>query len=160
MVGPFYISKRYKFECAHRLRGLRESHPCQQIHGHSYKVEVTIYSDTLDDRGFIIDFGDLSLFQKWIDLHLDHSLVLTEEDYYFFNTNYIGFLDNQKYFVMPNIYKNTSAESFANYFCIELLRMIDDEMKDARDHINGVEVKVWETENNMAGYRIFKEKSI
>ncbi|RTZ73194.1 MAG: 6-carboxy-5,6,7,8-tetrahydropterin synthase, partial [Candidatus Neomarinimicrobiota bacterium] len=30
--------------------------PCLNIHGHSYKVEVTVGSDTLNEQEMVIDF--------------------------------------------------------------------------------------------------------
>lgn len=60
----FKIHKVCRFESAHRLPG----HPvCGKLHGHSYKVEVTVESTELDEHGFIIDFGLISSICKVYD---------------------------------------------------------------------------------------------
>ncbi len=58
------------FSAAHRLRGYRGK--CESIHGHNWKVEVTILSDSLDKTGMVFDFKKArSLLQKILVL-LDH----------------------------------------------------------------------------------------
>ena len=50
------VSRTFSFEAAHQL----EWHPgaCKNLHGHSYRVEVTVVGP-LDDNGIVIDFSDL-----------------------------------------------------------------------------------------------------
>jgi len=63
----YVIEKIIKFESAHRLPG----HPkCGNLHGHSYKVEVVVESEQLNEQGFVIDFGVLS---KIVKGSYDHS---------------------------------------------------------------------------------------
>lgn len=68
----YRIHKVCSFEAAHRLPG----HPkCGKLHGHSYKVEVTLEATRLDGRGFIVDFGEISKLIK----QYDHSGVVIEQ---------------------------------------------------------------------------------
>lgn len=143
----YQISKKFKFECAHKLNNLREGHPCSCIHGHSYKVEVVLKADKLNDHGFVIDFGDLKLFQKFLDENFDHALVVTSYDY----NERDDRLSNQKYFVMPIEYNNTSAENFAHFFCNKIIQIFEHDL-DFSQNVVSVKVKVWETENNYASY--------
>jgi 6-pyruvoyltetrahydropterin/6-carboxytetrahydropterin synthase len=54
-------------DCAHFLPG----HPkCGPMHGHTYKVEVTVQGQPKD--GMIIDFGDLKLIVRDALAHYDH----------------------------------------------------------------------------------------
>jgi 6-pyruvoyltetrahydropterin/6-carboxytetrahydropterin synthase len=54
-------------DCAHFLPG----HPkCGQLHGHTYKVEVTIEGD--HSKGMVIDFADLKSQIRGILAEFDH----------------------------------------------------------------------------------------
>lgn len=59
------IAKRFRFEAAHSLPSLPVTHPCSRVHGHSYTVEVQFQSDTLDEHGFVRDYGDLTDLESW-----------------------------------------------------------------------------------------------
>ena len=68
------ITKKFEFEAAHKL----PDHPgkCKNLHGHSYKLEVTVSSDQLNDQGMVMDFGDLKVIvNEHIINILDHSLL-------------------------------------------------------------------------------------
>ena len=52
------IGRTYHFESAHRLPLLPETHKCHHLHGHNYKIIVTVKSE-LDERGFVVDFAEL-----------------------------------------------------------------------------------------------------
>ena len=74
------VSKEFHFEMAHALwnyDGL-----CRHIHGHSYKLIITIIGEPIEDSndqklGMVLDFGDLKVVVKEpvVD-YFDHSLVI------------------------------------------------------------------------------------
>lgn len=66
------LVKEYRFEAAHRLPNVPEGHKCQRLHGHSFKVELSIDGPVDDKTGWFIDFGDLD--EIWQPLYdtLDH----------------------------------------------------------------------------------------
>lgn len=68
----YTISKLYAFEASHRLVGMPENHPCARLHGHSYRVEIMLQSEKLDNTGFVVDYGDLAPFSRYISENLDH----------------------------------------------------------------------------------------
>jgi 6-pyruvoyltetrahydropterin/6-carboxytetrahydropterin synthase len=68
----YTISKEFAFEASHRLLDMPEGHKCGRMHGHSYRVVVVLQSPTLDERGFVVDYGDLDVLKKMIDARLDH----------------------------------------------------------------------------------------
>jgi 6-pyruvoyltetrahydropterin/6-carboxytetrahydropterin synthase len=68
----YQISKQFHFSASHILHALPEGHPCSRLHGHNYIVELVLESDTLDERGFVVDYGDLSPFGHMLDEELDH----------------------------------------------------------------------------------------
>ena len=67
----YTVSKRFSFEAAHSLPHLPAGHKCRNLHGHSYVVEV-FCSGPLDERGFVVDFAEISAAMKPIIGRLDH----------------------------------------------------------------------------------------
>lgn len=74
------ITKQFSFEMAHALRNYDGL--CRNIHGHSYKMDITLAGKPLQDEsspknGMVMDFGDLKrLVNEEIISLLDHALVL------------------------------------------------------------------------------------
>jgi 6-pyruvoyltetrahydropterin/6-carboxytetrahydropterin synthase len=77
------LTKEFRFEAAHALRGY--DGPCRSIHGHSYKLTVTVSGTPLQDKespklGMVMDFGDLNeIIKRNIIDQLDHSLILNKD---------------------------------------------------------------------------------
>ncbi|MDX9881519.1 MAG: 6-carboxytetrahydropterin synthase [Prolixibacteraceae bacterium] len=74
------VSKQFSFEMSHAL--FNYDGLCRNIHGHSYKLRITITGEPINDpgkpkNGMVIDFGDLKkLINKSIVDELDHSLMI------------------------------------------------------------------------------------
>ena len=80
--APFTITRRLRFEAGHRIAD-HESH-CKWLHGHSYKVFVTVEpkdGESLDGLGRVVDFGVMKKMQHWLDAHMDHTFILDMRDY-------------------------------------------------------------------------------
>jgi len=58
------------FSSAHQLRGYKGK--CENLHGHNWRVELTVAGNTLDATGLLIDFHDLKRILKAIMNDLDH----------------------------------------------------------------------------------------
>lgn len=67
----YTITKEFEFSGSHVLHGLPDGHQCGRQHGHNYLVRVELTGD-LDSRGFVMDYGDLAPFKRWLDKTLDH----------------------------------------------------------------------------------------
>lgn len=74
-MSIYTITKEFRFEAAHFLKGLPEGHQCARLHGHSYRVVVELGADELNDRGFVYDYGDLRPFGAYLDVTFDHQLL-------------------------------------------------------------------------------------
>ena len=76
------ITKSFKFETAHALYGYDGK--CKNIHGHSYKLFVTIKGSPITEtshikEGMVIDFTDLKkIVNEEIVSKLDHAILLNE----------------------------------------------------------------------------------
>lgn len=69
------IRKQFKFEGAHIVRNCSSNRCRENIHGHSYIVEVFITSDKLDKGYMIMDFTLLDKVKELVD-SFDHSYSL------------------------------------------------------------------------------------
>ena len=76
------LTKHFEIEMAHALKGYDGA--CRFIHGHSYKLEITIKGEVINDtsspkNGMLMDFKDLKKIVKThiIDIY-DHALVFQE----------------------------------------------------------------------------------
>ncbi len=77
------ITARYEFEAAHSLRdhSLSEADsgalygPCARVHGHTYRLEVTIAGDRLR-HGMLVNFNDVdALIREHVTSVLDHGSI-------------------------------------------------------------------------------------
>ena len=76
------LTKEFSFEAAHALDGY--DGPCREIHGHSYRLFVTVKGCPAAGEGdpkcgMVMDFGVLKrIVNEEIVSHFDHSLVLRQ----------------------------------------------------------------------------------
>jgi 6-pyruvoyltetrahydropterin/6-carboxytetrahydropterin synthase len=81
-MAKIRITKQFGFEMSHAL--LNYDGLCRNIHGHSYKLQITVAGIPLQDagnpkNGMVIDFSILKkIIQEQIISHLDHSLMINE----------------------------------------------------------------------------------
>lgn len=81
-MAKIRLTKEFSFESAHALDGYDGL--CREIHGHSYRLFVTIKGEpSCDDDnpklGMVMDFGDLKrIVNSEIVNRLDHSFVLRD----------------------------------------------------------------------------------
>jgi 6-pyruvoyltetrahydropterin/6-carboxytetrahydropterin synthase len=78
-MSKIRITKQFSFETGHALYGYDGK--CKNVHGHSYKLSVTVIGTPITDRsnvkfGMVIDFSDLKKIVKEeiVDL-FDHATV-------------------------------------------------------------------------------------
>ncbi len=74
------IRKLFKFENAHIVRGCSTQKCSQNIHGHSYKIEVLLESNYLDNGQMVYDFGLTKRYIKELIESFDHAITLWSED--------------------------------------------------------------------------------
>ncbi len=59
----FELTKQFRFEAAHTLRGTTYGDGSQRIHGHSYRAEIAIHGIPDAHTGMIVDLG---VFEKML----------------------------------------------------------------------------------------------
>jgi 6-pyruvoyl tetrahydropterin synthase/QueD family protein len=80
VIGETSISIRHNMETAHRL--FLTKGKCQQIHGHSFWVDLELVGE-VDDRGMVAgtDFGEAKrMFRDFLDQNFDHKTLLNQND--------------------------------------------------------------------------------
>ena len=136
----YILKTEAAFDSAHFLHGYNGK--CSNIHGHRWKLEVTVQNETLEQtgqmRGMLVDFGQLKDDIKKIADEFDHSFIIEEGT---LKEKTVEALREEE-FRMIFVHFRPTAENFAKYFY--------DRVKE-----NGYDVKlvkVYETPNNMAAY--------
>jgi len=74
------IRKLFKFENAHIVRGCSTMKCRSSLHGHSYRVEVLLESNFLDNGQMIYDFGLMKLNIKDVIDSFDHAVTIWSHD--------------------------------------------------------------------------------
>ena len=80
MTNLVRLTKEFTFETGHALYGYDGL--CKNVHGHSYKLAVTIIGTPIDESshtklGMVMDFGDLkAIVNEAIVKPFDHATVL------------------------------------------------------------------------------------
>lgn len=74
------IRKLFRFEAAHIVRGCSTDRCRWNIHGHSFKVELMLRSDTLDNAGMVMDFSLMKLWIKDLFESVDHSYLMWSQE--------------------------------------------------------------------------------
>ncbi|MFO7756839.1 MAG: 6-carboxytetrahydropterin synthase [Bacteroidales bacterium] len=80
-MSKIRVTKEFSFETAHALWNY--DGPCRNVHGHSYRLFVTVAGEPLDEpgnpkNGMVMDFGDMKkLVKKEVVDVFDHSVVIS-----------------------------------------------------------------------------------
>jgi 6-pyruvoyltetrahydropterin/6-carboxytetrahydropterin synthase len=118
----YEIRVKGSFSSAHNLREYKGK--CEAIHGHNWKVEVSLISENLNSEGMVMDFN---LAKKLL------SQVLDKLDHKYINE------------IEPFNKVNPTSENIAKFIFQEMRKKIGDNLKVKK-------VTVWETENSSASY--------
>lgn len=117
------LSSEFKFDSAHRLIDYRGK--CENLHGHTYKVRVTLsgtVSDKPGTRGMMIDFGELKRIVK---------------------ANVIEVLDHR---LLNDVVEQPTAENLA----VWVWNVLDPLLHGENYRLS--EIVLWETEGNFVTY--------
>lgn len=133
----FTVTTEQSFDAAHFLAGYQGK--CKNLHGHRWRVLVTVYEQELENNGMVVDFGDLKGDLKAEVDCFDHVLIVERDSLRSFVYQALC----EEGFQIIQVDFRPTAENFAKFFF--------DRMKD-----KGYQVKsatVYETPNNCAEYR-------
>jgi 6-pyruvoyltetrahydropterin/6-carboxytetrahydropterin synthase len=123
----YEVTVEQSFAAAHALRHYKGA--CENLHGHNFKVHVTIEGNKLDQAGMLVDFLDVKALMWQVMERIDHQ-----------NLNAVAPFDEEK---------NPSAENIAEYIYNHVAAGLTNVPVPVRVR----EVKVWETDIQSATYR-------
>jgi 6-pyruvoyltetrahydropterin/6-carboxytetrahydropterin synthase len=66
------LTHAFTFEAAHRLPQAPEGHKCRRLHGHSFRVEVTVEGPVDPATGWFLDYGVIRDAAEPLRAKLDH----------------------------------------------------------------------------------------
>ncbi|MCK4423549.1 MAG: 6-carboxytetrahydropterin synthase QueD [Candidatus Omnitrophica bacterium] len=112
------------FSGAHNLREYKGK--CENLHGHNWKVEVTVTSKKLDNIGMVMDFKDLKKIVSNILSVLDHH-----------------YLNEISYFKQVN----PTSENIAKF----VYSRVQEKLTPKQLKVDTV--RIWETAGSAAAYR-------
>lgn len=125
-MSKVYCTKEFEFESAHRL--VNYDGACANLHGHSYKLQVTVSGNiVLDDQKYatecmVLDFKELKNIVK--------SLIVDTHDHAMLN----------------DFYENPTAEVMV----VSMFNLISTHLPA---DVKLESVKLWETSTSYAEYR-------
>lgn len=140
------IRKLFKFENAHIVRGCSTQRCSQNIHGHSYKIEVLLESNYLDHGQMVYDFGLTKRYIKDLIDSFDHAITLWSGD----DTAYITSMKtySERWIELP---VSPSAEQFSRVIYLLVERILAcTQMQNGERDVTLHSIIVHETETGYA----------
>jgi 6-pyruvoyltetrahydropterin/6-carboxytetrahydropterin synthase len=121
----FQVSVEETFSAGHALRGYKGK--CENVHGHNYRVQITLEGPQLDNIGLLVDFTRVKQVMREVIKRLDHQFINDLEPF-------------------TNV--NPSAENMAKYFFEE----VSSQLRDLPPGATVKDVVIWETDTACAKY--------
>lgn len=119
----YYLSIDTMLSAAHFLRGYDGN--CSKIHGHNWKIRITVKTDQLNDIGIGLDFNEIKELSWQIFKSYDH-LCIND--------------------VPPFDKINPTAENLARHFYEQIDKLLP-------AHVKMHKISLWETENFLVEYK-------
>ena len=125
------ISKEFTWEMSHRIKDHKGL--CKNIHGHTYKMELSLTGSPADDY-MLLDYYDMAQIVNPIIAEMDHAFLVSDDDGLM-----LPFLkeNNFKHVVIPNA---TTAENIVKM----LLERLAPEFQKF-DNLTAIKVRIFET---------------
>ena len=124
----FEVSVERTFAAGHALRGYKGK--CENVHGHNYRVRVTIEGDQLNSIGLLVDFVEIKRLLRGSIEYLDHRFIND---------------------LPPFDELNPTAENMARFFFQEVEKGLRTGSAEVPARVK--EVQLWETDTSVATYR-------
>jgi 6-pyruvoyltetrahydropterin/6-carboxytetrahydropterin synthase len=140
------IRKLFKFENAHIVRDCTTQRCSENIHGHSYKIEVLLESNYLDHGQMVYDFGLTKRYIKELIDSFDHAVTLWSKD----DTSYVTAMKkySNRWIELP---VSPSAEQFSRVIYLIVERILAcTEMQNGERDVSLHSIIVHETETGYA----------
>ena len=121
----FEVTVEQTFAAGHALRNYHGK--CENVHGHNYRVRVTVEGEQLDSTGLLVDFLEVNRLITGAVEYLDHRFIND---------------------LPPFDEINPSAENIAKYFYDRISVGVKNDVP-----VRISAIQVWETDTSSAIYR-------
>lgn len=126
------------FDSGHRLLGYGGK--CEVPHGHTFSAEIILNSETINEKGFVIDFVELKdKVGKWINDNWDHSFLVNDQDEELIKA--FELLREKKLFAFRG--QNPTVEVMSKYLYEQVRRVCGDIVS---------KVRIWHSPTQYAEY--------
>jgi len=72
-------TRYHDFSTGHRVFGHESK--CSHLHGHNYRIYLTVEAEQLDTVGRVMDFSVIKdKFVVWLEINWDHKFLIWEKD--------------------------------------------------------------------------------
>jgi 6-pyruvoyltetrahydropterin/6-carboxytetrahydropterin synthase len=116
----YELRRTYRFEAAHWLPKVPESHPCHRLHGHSYEVDIEISGELDPQLGWVIDYGEIDDLASPLLMMLDHRCL-----------NEIDGLENPTCELLARWIWTRMAPEFSDLVAVDLAAVVIRETKNS-----------------------------
>lgn len=120
----YYLDVETHFSAAHQLRHYKGK--CENLHGHNWRVRLTVCGSALDRIGLLVDFGDLKRILGDAVERLDHA-----------NLNEVPPFDGEV---------NPTSENIARILAEDVAARLP-------EHVRVEALSVWESDTCKATYK-------
>ena len=143
----FKSSKRFgPITTGHRQ--WRDKGHCSYVHGYGRYVRLTFEATELDERGWVMDFGDLKGVKSWIESEWDHRTLIAIDDPVIPELKALEKVGGINLNILPEGYLPGIEES-CRYLYDKLNPVIQ---RKTNNRVEITRVEIWETEKNQAEY--------
>ena len=73
------VTREMTFDSAHMLSNYVGR--CHNLHGHTYKLQVTLEGEVEDETGMVVDFQTLDQYIRSVIDSYDHAIIFSSEKY-------------------------------------------------------------------------------
>lgn len=138
------VTKEITFDAAHMLSNYEGK--CNNLHGHTYKLQVTLESEIDSQTHMVLDFNELKTVLYSVVMSMfDHAVLFSEEDIRTEAENELLLWArkyNKKFIVIPG---KTTCEDLAPY----IKKLIESELQNKKIDVK-VSLRLWETPTSFA----------
>lgn len=143
------VTKEFQFHAAHYLTKYHGA--CEQLHGHTYKLQITVEGD-VQENGLVIDFSILKkiVYEKIIS-KCDHRCIndfLPNPSAELMTIWMWEQLENMEDLLKAEIDNPNLSEEIKNY-----LKNPESAKKEVPPKLKLYEIKLWETPTSCVTYR-------
>lgn len=148
----YTITKEIEWDMGHRVTNHHSK--CRNLHGHRYKLQVTLTGELVDvegesSQGMLIDFSDIKDIAM-TEIHdvLDHGFMMWTQDSLFSRFEHIKDKEDQKFIFVDFV---PTAENLAKYIWDILVKKYEDKFSTG---LKLHKITLWETPKSFVEYSV------